>query len=160
MAIVIGAMRRTQLPQAGGIVNGTTTTTITTTTSTTTTTTTPPITCRSSGSCDGRCGDEAEDYEEDDCFCGGLCDARADCCCDREAFCDLTSLGWISVNRKVVAPPSLPGPVTSPSQCIAGGSCSGRCGGRSQSGSVCWCDQICAQRGDCCCDKEQQCPQA
>ncbi len=37
----------------------------------------------------------------------------------------------------------------------AAGSCEGACGGQSPAG--CWCDQLCANYGDCCGDKEEVC---
>ena len=40
-------------------------------------------------------------------------------------------------------------------QCRPEGSCGGRCGGGSD--LDCWCDDLCQQHGDCCCDRESLC---
>ena len=40
-------------------------------------------------------------------------------------------------------------------QCRTEGTCGGRCGGGSD--LDCWCDELCLQHGDCCCDRETLC---
>ena len=68
-----------------------------------------------------------------------MCVYSGDCCCDREDEC--------SHDKHQV-----PGTV---SVCRHSGSCTDRCGGGSD--SDCWCDSLCMQRGDCCCDVEDTC---
>ena len=110
----------------------------------------PSSTCLSSGSCNGQCGGGSAE----DCWCNEMCEDRQDCCCDRDQFCSLSSLGWISNNAIDRPPPTLPSLGNGSSPCLAG-TCSGRCGG--QAGTGCWCDEVCAEAGDCCCDREDMC---
>ena len=63
-----------------------------------------------------------------------------DCCCDMEAVCTAHVLHQVAGHG---------------AGCRHGGSCADRCGGVAD--SDCWCDQLCGERGDCCCDREEVC---
>jgi len=115
---------------------------------------TPVLSCRNSGSCSGRCGGGSED----DCWCNEICAEDNSCCCDKDLFCDLTPLGMVSKNRTgVVSPITIPSKqrVVSTDVRCQEGTCFGMCGGMADSG--CWCDQLCKDSGDCCCDRDIVC---
>ena len=97
-------------------------------------------TCSNSGSCAGRCGGGSDH----DCWCDDHCMHyhTADCCCDLDQVC-----GVEHVHVQL--------PLRNTTVCSNSGSCSGRCGDGSD--DDCWCDDLCEETGDCCCDKEM-CP--
>ena len=111
-------------------------------------------TCRTSGSCSGRCGGGSED----DCWCNEVCAESNACCCDKDDFCDLTPLGLVNKNSTGQFSSGMGstthGSISSVADCTAG-TCHGACGGLAESG--CWCDQICEDSGDCCCDRNTVC---
>ena len=73
------------------------------------------------------------------------CAESGDCCCDFQDIC---------LQTPAESPVLLPDVPAVP-QCRAGGSCGGRCGGGSD--LDCWCDDLCQQHGDCCCDRDSLC---
>ena len=97
-------------------------------------------TCSNRGSCNGRCGGGSDH----DCWCDDHCMLyhTADCCCDLDQVC-----GVEHVQVQL--------PARNTTVCSDSGSCSGRCGDGSD--DDCWCDDLCEETGDCCCDKEM-CP--
>ena len=118
------------------------------------------LSCSGAGSCLGRCHTL---QEAGDCSCDEMCHYySAGCCCDYKTFCD-----------KIV-PVTLPALSTQSAldqdqeedqdgeedgwreTCLRTGDCLHRCGGGSD--RDCWCDEHCADRGDCCCDKLATCP--
>ena len=122
-----------------------------------TTDTTSPTHCISAGSCAGRGGGGSGG----DCWVDDICDNTGDCCCDRDRqdclcdryqFCSHSPLGWVSNNANVRPTPTLPSLGAGSLPCLAGSS-AGRCGG--QAGAGCWCDEVCLEAGDCCCDRGQ-----
>lgn len=124
------------------------------------------------------CGGQASDGT---CYCDASCSTYGDCCGNYEATCDgddplppPTPTGTICfqdegceageycdmsvclspcTNDEVICPAVCAG------QCLdvppALDSCEGSCGGQAPAG--CWCDESCAQYGDCCEDKVEQC---
>jgi hypothetical protein len=87
------------------------------------------------GSC-GACGD----VSPDGCFCDDLCAQEGDCCEDFVDACPALA----EESGLVPAPPD-------PSF-----SCAGSCGSEAPGGG-CFCDEICAEFGDCCGDKVAHC---
>merc|ERR1719317_1014430 len=98
-------------------------------------------TCSNRGSCAGRCGGGSDH----DCWCDDHCIHydSADCCCDLDAVC--------GVEHEHVDMPA-----RNTTLCSNSGSCSGRCGDGSD--DDCWCDDLCEETGDCCCDEKEMCP--
>ena len=77
------------------------------------------------------------------------CAEAGDCCCDYQDTCLLD---------QTPDDTDIPGTTTDSiefSLCRDAGSCLGRCGGGSD--EDCWCDELCHQHGDCCCDMEATC---
>lgn len=87
------------------------------------------------GSCEGSCGDQSADGE---CYCDELCLESGDCCADALELC--------AEDVGELPPPPMEEDF----------SCADACGGAAPSNS-CFCDDQCADLGDCCGDKVAQC---
>jgi hypothetical protein len=101
-----------------------------------------------SASCKGICGKQAPSG----CFCDDLCQQNGDCCTDKALVCGGAS-GPICGNGTCEVGESS---TSCASDCPASSStCKGYCGGKSA--GTCYCDDQCAQSGDCCPDKVPVC---
>jgi hypothetical protein len=102
----------------------------------------------SSASCKGICGKQAPAG----CFCDDQCMQNGDCCSDKALVCGGAS-GPTCGNGLCEAGESS---TSCASDCPASSStCKGYCGGKSA--GACYCDDQCAQNGDCCPDKVPVC---
>lgn len=118
-----------------------------------------------SASCVGHCGGQSADKS---CWCDAGCVQYGDCCDDVAAACDATppatcadAGGTCQAGASCAGGAApLDGTCAAGQSCCppaTGGSCEGACGEKSADG--CWCDDQCAQYGDCCEDLAEACPE-
>jgi hypothetical protein len=99
------------------------------------------------GSCEDQCGSSSAVAQGDGqaCFCDDECGSNGDCCDDYAMVCD---------DDPIDDDPTGDGPAI-------GGSCDGACGSQNPidngDGTLCYCDDVCADNGDCCGDYDAAC---